>query len=263
MSTIVDASLLDIATSAAKRAGGHAMRSFTSRVPTTEKSGFHDLVTAVDREAEEIVVEEIVRRCPDSTVIAEEGGRHGSGAVRWYVDPIDGTNNFARGVPFFCVSIAAAIDDVLVAAAIYDPVRRELMTASDDGAFINGIAIAAHGVRTDREALLITDFPHPARAPQRPEYDRYAELIASFGTVRRLGSCALGLAYVACGRADATLGTNANPWDNAAGALIVQRAGGQYHVPASFTGVWWMSPQFVAACREFDVARSRLSAFLV
>ena len=261
--TVATDALLDIATSAATRAGDHALRRFRARVPTREKSGFHDLVTAVDHEAEDLIVEEILRRCPDSTIVAEERGRQGHGAVHWYVDPIDGTNNFARGIPFFCVSIAAAVEGSLVAAAIHDPVRSELIAASPDGTFLNGEAVHASGASSDAAALLLTDFPSPKGPPRAGDYALLETLISSFGTVRRLGSGALALAYVACGRADAAVLTNANVWDIAAGALLIERAGGQQAAPAREDGMpAWMGPVFVAACSELDLSRSQLSAFL-
>lgn len=252
--------LLDIASSAATAAGRHAASRFRARIPTSQKTSFHDLVTEVDREAEEIVVGEILRRCPDSTIVAEEGGTRGDGAVRWYVDPIDGTNNFARGIPFFCVSIAAAIDETLVAAAVYDPVRGELITSSGSGTLLNGDPVTASGASSDQAALLLTDFPSPKRSLSADDYGLLARLISSFGTVRRLGSGALALAYVACGRADATLMTNANVWDIAAGAFLLDQAGGQHVAPPNGTPEW-MGPVYVAACRELDLGRSSLRAF--
>ncbi len=261
--TVATGTLLDIATSAATRAGEYALRRFRARVETHEKSGFHDLVTAVDHEAEDLIVREIIRRCPDSTIVAEERGRQGHGAVHWYVDPIDGTNNFARGIPFFCVSIAAAVDGSLVAAAIYDPVRSELVAASPDGTFLNGEAVHARGASSDAAALLLTDFPSPKVPARAGDYAVLEALISSFGTVRRLGSGALALAYVACGRADAALMTNASVWDLAAGALLIERAGGQQGAPVRADGApAWMGPTFVAACGELDLSRSRLRAFL-
>ncbi len=215
----------------------------------------------VDAEAEEIIVEEILRRRPDSTIVAEEGGRRVHGAVHWFVDPIDGTNNFARGVPLFCVSIGVAVDGALAAAAPSDPVRCELCTATEAGAFLNEERIHSCGVATDAAALLLTDFPHPSRATLREDYDLYVELVSSFGAVRRLGSCAVSLAYVACGRADVAVATNANPWDDAAGALLVERSGGQLLGGTSAGRAAWMGV-LVAACREFEVSRSRVGAFL-
>jgi myo-inositol-1(or 4)-monophosphatase len=254
--------LVEIATSAALAAGHHAAGAFRERVPTSEKTSFHDLVTYVDHEAETIVIDEILRRCPDSTIVAEEGGVRGSGAIRWFVDPIDGTNNFARGIPFFCVSIAAAVDGRLEAAVVHDPVRAELMTATRDGAFLDGRRMSSRGAATDATALLLTDFPSPKRPEDVEDHARFALLIRSFGTVRRLGSGALALAYVACGRADAALMTNASVWDIAAGALLVERSGGQHAVPPGQGGPEWMGPAYVAACRELDLGSSSLRAFL-
>jgi myo-inositol-1(or 4)-monophosphatase len=256
------AELLEIASAAAIAAGRHAASRFRARVATTQKTSFHDLVTEVDRQCEEIVVEEILRRCPDSTIVAEEGGTRGGGSVRWFVDPIDGTNNFARGIPFFCVSIAAAVDGSLAAAVVHDPVRAETFTASEDGTCLNGEEVRASGVSTDAAALLLTDFPSPKRASSSDDYALLATLISSFGTVRRLGSGALALAYVASGRADAALATNANVWDIAAGALLVDRAGGRHAAPDHRDGTPdWTGPVYVAACRELDLERSRLRAF--
>lgn len=254
--------LVEIATVAALVAGRHAAAAFRERVPTWEKTSFHDLVTKVDHEAEAIVVEEILRRCPDSTIIAEEGGIRGAGAIRWFVDPIDGTNNFARGIPFFCVSIAAEVEGHLEAAVIHDPVRGETMTATHAGAFLDGRPISARGAATDAAALLLTDFPSPKRPNDVEDHTRFASLIRSFGTVRRLGSGALALAYVACGRADAALMTNASVWDIAAGAFLIEQAGGQHATPSMQEGPAWMGPVYVAACRDLDLASSALRAFL-
>lgn len=261
MSAAAGEDLCEIAAAAATAAGRHAAGRFRARVPTSEKTSFHDLVTEVDREAEEIVVGEILRRCPDSTIVAEEGGTRGEGAVRWYVDPIDGTNNFARGVPFFCVSVAAAIGETLAAAAIYDPVRSELITSAGSGTCLNGVRVTATGASSDRAALLLTDFPSPKRPPSSDDHSLFATLVSSFGTVRRLGSGALALGYVASGRADAALMTNAHVWDIAAGAFLLEQAGGQHAAPPGGDTPPWMGPVFVAACRELDLSRSALRAF--
>jgi myo-inositol-1(or 4)-monophosphatase len=262
MTVDVAVELVEIASTAALAAGKHAAAAFRGRVPARAKTSLHDLVTDIDREAERIVVDEILRRCPDSTIVAEESGTQGTGEVKWYVDPVDGTNNFARGIPFFCVSIAAAIDGRLEAAAIHDPVRGELMTATRRGAFLNGEPIAARGARSDEESLLLTDFPSPKAPNDLADHGMLAALITRFGTVRRLGSGALALAYVACGRADAALMTTASVWDIAAGALLVEMAGGQGAAPSAQAGAPWMGPAYVATCREFDLSSSVLRSFL-
>lgn len=178
------------------------------------------------------------------------------------MDPIDGTNNFARGIPFFCVSIAAAIDGRLEAATVFDPIRDELIVAGPRGAFINGKSISAAGATDDAAATLLTDYPDPV--PETNDFDvrRFGRLVTTFGTVRRLGSSALALAYVACGRADVALVTNAHEWDIAAGSLLVSVAGGQHAIPKGQDGSLWAGPTYVAACREFDLSSSAVSSFL-
>lgn len=259
--------LLDVATSAAAAVGPYLRERFAAGVSAEHKADRHDLVTASDREAEDMIAEHILRRHPDSRVLGEERGWRGNGTVRWYVDPIDGTNNFAHRIPFFCVAIGAELDGEVVAGAIYDPIRDELFSASARGAFLNGTPIASSGHASDAGALLLTDFPRPASVPSPSEYELFARLVTSFAVVRRLGSGALGLAYVACGRADASYQTHASPWDLAAGVLLVSRAGGQCvpvvdgnHEPPPAAP--WMHTRLVAACRELVLAGSSLSAVL-
>lgn len=257
----LSARLHRIATAAAREAGGYALAEFRKGVPAEEKSSFHDLVTAADREAEALIVERILRECPESTIVGEEGGSRGSGAISWYIDPIDGTNNFARGMPFFAISIAAALDGVLLAGAIYDPVREELFSASSDGAFLNGRPIVARGRASDERAILLTDFPQPRSHALPAEYERLARLITSFHAVRRMGCTTLMLAHVACGRADVVYGATSNPWDIAAGMLIIERAGGRYLAVGRAAGderPAFLVPAYLGMCPEFDIERSVL-----
>ncbi len=257
--------LLDVATSAATAMGPYLREQFAAGVSAEHKEDRHDLVTVSDREVEDMIAEHILRRHPDSSVLGEERGWRGNGTVRWYVDPIDGTNNFAHGIPFFCVAIGAELDGEVAAGVIYDPIRDELFSASARGAFLNGRPIVSSGHASDASALLLTDFPRPASVASPSEYELFARLVTSFAVVRRLGSGALGLAYVACGRADASYQTHASPWDLAAGVLLVRCAGGQCvpvpevssdhaHAPP------WMHTRLVAACGEFALAGSSLSA---
>src|SRR5581483_5287207 len=159
----------------------------------------------------------IFKAYPDSTLVGEEGGAQGTGAVHWYVDPIDGTNNFVSGIPFFCVSIGAALGDQMLAGVIYDPVRDELMAASTGGAFLNGTPMRSSGGSVDAESTLLTSFPQSGGRAEAADVIAFGELVRSFRCVRRLGSTALNLAYVACGRADATFEADTNSWDVAAG----------------------------------------------
>lgn len=255
--------LVALASDAAQQVGGLLRQGFGSVGRVGSKRNFHDLVTDYDGQAEAVIRERLLAGVPDSAIVGEEHGPSGSGALRWYVDPIDGTNNFASGLPFFCVSIGAALDDRLVAGVIYEPVRDELFTATPSGAWLNGEPIRATGAERDSEALLITGFPSydawPLAPPGPTDHERLAGMIRSFRTVRRLGSAALGLAYVASGRADVAFGVSANPWDVAAGALLVMSAGGMYvpiPAPSEQPVAPWLVPGYIAHVSEFDLARS-------
>ncbi|WP_113704664.1 inositol monophosphatase family protein [Nonomuraea lactucae] len=222
--------LLETASEAARAVGPRLRKAFRSRPPVATKRDFHDPVTEHDRAAEETIRAVITSRWPRSAIVGEEGGETGSGDLCWYVDPIDGTANFAAGLPFFCVSIAAAVRGELVAGVIYDPVRDDEFTASTAGAWCNGTPIRSTGASRDREAMLLSSYPTPLDLETHGEeaLRRYGRFLASFSAVRRPGSAALKLAHVAAGWADAAYGTRSQPWDVAAGALLVRQAGGVY-----------------------------------
>ncbi|MEV4110889.1 inositol monophosphatase family protein [Nonomuraea sp. NPDC049695] len=222
--------LLDIATEAARAVGPRLRKAFRSRPDVATKSDFHDPVTEHDRAAEETIRAVITARLPESAIVGEEGGSTGSGDLVWYVDPIDGTANFATGLPFFCVSIAAAVRGELVAGVVYDPVREDEFSATTEGAWCNGTPLRSGGASSDREAMLLTSYPTPRDVEVDAEeaLRRYGRFLASFSAVRRPGSAALTLAHVAAGWSDAAYGTRAHPWDVAAGALLVRQAGGVY-----------------------------------
>jgi myo-inositol-1(or 4)-monophosphatase len=178
---------------------------------------------------------------PEHGIYGEEGTRtHLDGEYRWYIDPLDGTTNFAHGFPVFCVSMGlerrglerrgvspgAAEDDDIVAAVLYDPLRDELFTAEKGkGAYLNGAAIHVSRTRELAEALVATGFPSRKRH-DNPNIHFYQQFTLRSHGVRRAGSAALDLAYTACGRIDAYWEFNLNPWDTAAGALLVTEAGG-------------------------------------
>lgn len=257
--------LRELAAEAALAVGELLREAFAHGATGVPKTDSHDLLTEHDRRAEARIRTHLTRTVPGSSVLGEEDGLVGSGEIAWYVDPIDGTNNFAAGIPFFCVSIAAVRRDRLLAGVVYDPVRSELFAADLAGARLNGVALASVGARDDSSALLATDFPsHRAWAPSsgRSDGDRFTELVRSFQTVRRLGSGALTLAYVAAGRVDITFGTAANPWDVAAGLLLVEAAGGAYHaLPATHRHARkpWEAPTYIAHVRGFDLDGSSLA----
>ena len=252
--------LLGIAIGAAHDAGAY-FAPFAGKISYAEKKGFFDPVTECDKESERRIVERIFREHPDSTVVGEEDGQQGSGAVHWYVDPIDGTNNFVAGIPFFCVSIAAALDDRMLAGVIYNPVTGETFAASTAGATLNGKPMRCTGAATDSGCTLLTEYPRSGRPVIPEELARLGRLLEPFRAVRRMGSTALHLAYVAAGRADATFGMGTNPWDIAAGAFLIQQAGGRFLVPPAnelANRRPWLTPDYFGVTPELDLERSIL-----
>lgn len=215
---------------------GALLRGFFEHGVATEYKGDVDVVTEADRASEKLIVERISARFPDHGIFGEEGSRRGlEGEYRWYVDPLDGTTNFAHSFPVFCVSLGlehrpkglpADADGELIAGVIYDPTRDEMFAAQKgQGSWMNGRSI--HASRTEHlaEALLATGFPSRKRHAS-PNIHFYQEFTLRSHGVRRAGSAALDLAYTACGRIDGFWEFNLNPWDTAAGALLVTEAGG-------------------------------------
>ncbi|MFG1947000.1 inositol monophosphatase family protein [Nonomuraea sp. NPDC048826] len=249
------AALLDTATEAARAVGPRLREAFRSRPAVALKRDFHDPVTEHDKAAEETIRAVLERRFPGSAVVGEEGGETGSGELVWYVDPIDGTANFAAGLPLFCVSIAAAVAGELVAGIVYDPVREEEFTAGPGGARCDGEPVRSAGAARDREAMLLCGYPSPRdlEADGEEALRRYGRLVEAFSAVRRPGSTALNLAYVAAGRADAVYGRRSQPWDVAAGALLVRQAGGVYLGDPLAPG------DYLAHVGGFDLASSALA----
>jgi myo-inositol-1(or 4)-monophosphatase len=210
----------------AREAGGLLM-SFFGKV-TIEYKGEADLVTQADRASEKLIVAHIRKRWPGHDLIGEEGSRTETGSdYRWYVDPLDGTTNFAHGYPVFCVSIALEYKGERIAGVVYDPNRNEMFTAAQGrGAKLNGSAIDVSRTSRLQESLIATGFPSRKRH-QNPNIHFYHQLTLRSHGVRRAGSAALDLCYVTCGRYDAFWEFNLNSWDTAAGVLLVQEAGGR------------------------------------
>jgi myo-inositol-1(or 4)-monophosphatase len=219
------------------REAGARLRKFFAEGVATEYKGDVDLVTVADRTVEKLIRTRLSEVFPDHGIYGEEGTRERlDGEFRWYVDPLDGTTNFAHGFPQFCVSMGLEQrgaeltedeDGALVAAVIYDPMRDELFAAERGrGATVNGKAIAASKNALLAEALVATGFPSRKRH-QNPNIHFYHEITLRSHGVRRAGSAALDLAYVAAGRLDAFWEFNLNPWDTAAGILLVEEAGGR------------------------------------
>jgi myo-inositol-1(or 4)-monophosphatase len=187
-----------------------------------------DYASEVDALAEAEIVRELRRAYPDHAVLGEESGASGSGRHTFVIDPLDGTSNFLRGWPHFAVSIALCDNGEPTDGVVYDPLRNELFTASRGaGALLNDRRIRVSERKDLAGAMLVTGFPPRERKRLRPQLDAIGQLLEGSEDIRRTGSAALDLAYVACGRADAYFEAGVKPWDIAAGMLLVREAGGR------------------------------------
>jgi len=225
-----------VAEEVAREAGG-LLREFYHRGVRTEYKGDVDLVTEADRASEKLIVSRLHEALPEHGVYGEEGTRQGlEREFRWYVDPLDGTTNFAHGFPVFCVvlgcerrapGLRADEDGEMVAGVIYDPLRDEMFSAwRGGGAWMNGERRHVSKATLLQESLVGTGFPSHKRHVS-PNIHFYQQFTLRSHGVRRAGSAALDLAYVACGRLDGFWEFHLNPWDTSAGYLLVEEAGGK------------------------------------
>jgi myo-inositol-1(or 4)-monophosphatase len=214
--------------SAIAREAGALLMDYFHQHLKIEYKGDADLVTAADRASEVLIRDRIRRQWPTHDVLGEEQGLSDQGSdYRWYVDPLDGTTNFAHGYPVFCVSLGLEHRGEMIAASVYDPTRDELFSAErGSGAHLNGQPIHVSKSATLRESLLATGFPSQKRH-KNPNIFFYHQITLHTHGVRRAGSAALDLCNVACGRFDGFWEFNLNPWDTAAGVLIVEEAAGK------------------------------------
>ena len=212
----------------AARLAGRILADLFAQARVIEWKGVIDLVTDADRASEAALLAFLRKRYPGHTVLAEESGLSaGQGPYRWLVDPLDGTTNYAHRVPHFCVSIGVEGPEGLLAGVVYEPLRDELFSAGrGQGARLNGQPLATSPTTLLEHALVCTGFPYDVR--ERPEVPMslFAHFVRRVQGVRRMGSAALDLAYVAAGRFDAFFEAGLKPWDVAAGALLVTEAGG-------------------------------------
>lgn len=215
------------------REAGSLLMSYFGKV-AIEYKGDVDLVTIADRSSEELIVGRIRKLWPKHDLMGEEGSRTETGSdFRWYIDPLDGTTNFAHGFPVFCVSMGLEHKGERIVGVIYDPTRDELFAAEKgSGSTLNGRPISVSKIPQLAESLLATGFPSHKRH-KNPNIHFYHQITLRSHGVRRAGSAALDLCNVASGRCDGFWEFNLNPWDTAAGVLLVEEAGGKV---TNFTG---------------------------
>ena len=238
------------------REAGELLIGYFDRRVRIEYKAEADLVTEADRACEKLLITRIRAQWPEHNIVAEEGSAHHSPSdYKWYVDPLDGTTNFAHGFPVFCISMGLERKGELIAGVIYDPSRKELFAAEKGaGAYLNGTRIQVSRGESVAEALLATGFPSQKRHKNPNIYFYHALSLRSHG-VRRAGSAALDLASVASGRFDGFWEFNLNPWDTAAGVLMVREAGGQV---GDFSG-----GPFKIASREVLASNGKIHAELL
>ena len=221
--------LQNVAIMAARRAGSVLLRRM-NRLDTlkVEKKGHNDFVSDVDRAAEAAIIDVIHKHYPDHAILAEESGSSGESDTVWIVDPLDGTTNYLHGFPQFCVSIAVQVKGRVEHAAVYDPLRQELFTASrGEGALLDDRRIRVSGRLDMEHALIGTGFPfRQTDEDMGPYLGMLGKVVRNTAGVRRAGAAALDLCYVAAGRLDGFWEKGLKSWDLAAGALIIREAGG-------------------------------------
>jgi len=218
---------LEAAMEIAREAGALLVHYYERRIPYELKGEF-DLVTEADRASEKLVVDRLLARFPSHGIVAEEGGgRTSASEYRWYVDPLDGTTNFAHSLPIFNVTLALEQAGEMIAGVVFDPIRQEMFAAERGaGAWLNNRRIRVSATSELASSLLCTGFPSRKRHLSINVHFYHQLAMATHG-VRRTGSAAIDLAWVACGRLDGFWEFGLNPWDMAAGRLLVSEAGGQ------------------------------------
>lgn len=239
------------------------LRGHLGRLASVQKKGPKDLVTEADLESEKYIVDQIRSKFPDHDILAEEsdGQNHVDSDFRWIIDPLDGTTNFAHQVPIFSVSIAFAVSGEIRVGIVLQPVSGELFTAvKNKGAWLNGQAISVSECPSLAEALLVTGFPYDVKKDSALYMARFEKMLTAAQGIRRLGSAALDLCFVACGRFEGFWENNLKPWDTAAGCLIAEEAGGRI---TDFSGNAYTidKPEILAANRPVhDEMRAILKA---
>jgi myo-inositol-1(or 4)-monophosphatase len=206
--------------------GGDVLKAHFGNLRAVRKKGAIDLVTEADIQSEKSIIDTIAKAFPDHAILAEESGHQTGTGGRWIIDPLDGTTNFAHNLPLFCVSIAFAVDEEIVAGFVLAPITGELFVAiKGQGAQRNGTPLAVSDTRTLADSLLVTGFPYDHQNLFAELMERFGRCLTATQGVRRLGSAALDLCYVASGRFDGFWEQHLKPWDTAAGFLVAAEAG--------------------------------------
>lgn len=225
------------AIAAAQSVAPQLKQAFRSDMDIEFKKDRRDIVTAHDKAAEVAICAHLAEAVPDSRFVGEEGGVQGTGRIQWFIDPIDGTANFARGMPSWCISIGAVCDDQIVAGAIVDPMGGNVFSADLAGAYHGEAPMRSNGTSDEGLATILCSYPSARDLVQDGRdvaLDRFAGMVETYSAVRRIGSAALGLAHVAAGWADGAANFSINAWDITAGILILRKAGGRF-VPLDIT----------------------------
>jgi myo-inositol-1(or 4)-monophosphatase len=220
--------IISLAREAAVEAGKYIFEHIGKIRDISYKEGVNNLVTDVDRASESIIMDKIKEAFPEHSILAEESGEHfRDEEFKWVIDPLDGTVNYAHTFPFFCVSIGVMKGSAAKVAVVYDPVRDELFTAQEGGgAYVNDAAIKVSSAPSLKDSLVATGFAYTMEG-KASNMALFAKIMGKAQALRRAGSAALDLCYVACGRMDGFWELNLSPWDTAAGQLIVSEAGGE------------------------------------
>ena len=210
------------------RAAGSILRSGIDSDFQVVHKGEIDLVTEMDHRSEDYLIGQVRAHFPEHAIVSEEAGKlSGNRSTCWYIDPLDGTSNYAHRVPIFAVSIAYAVDDQIQLGVVYDPMQNELFSAERGrGAWLNGRVIHVSEQAELDQALLVTGFPYDVRQTSFNNLELFNRMMLRSQRVLRLGAAALDLGYIAAGRCDGFWEIRLKPWDLAAGALIVEEAGG-------------------------------------
>jgi myo-inositol-1(or 4)-monophosphatase len=245
----------------AARAAGNVILRYMNRVEglAVEEKARHDYVSEVDKLAEAEIIKELRKSFPGHAFLGEESGQIGKSDKVWVIDPLDGTHNYLRGFPHFCVSIGFLDHGDPVHAVIYDPLRDELFTASKgDGAFVNDRRMRVTKRENLTGALLCTGFPYRQRKHLDAQLNMTRALLAEAEDFRRTGSAALDLAYVAAGRLDGYFEIGLKPWDMVAGCLLVREAGGNFCDFAGKDGIIPANGNLIAGNHHVTAAMAKI-----